>query len=713
VCGFAGFFGGPRGWALEEAVARMSDRLAHRGPDDRGQWVDPEAGIALGHRRLAILDLSPAGHQPMASASGRYVIAFNGEIYNHLVLRRELGAEMAAAVTGSERMAGGKATADPVSCVEAAPGGGGRLSPGSPLTPARLPAGERGFGGSVAGGLDWRGHSDTETLLAAFERWGVEETLRRAVGMFAVALWDRAERRLHLARDRLGEKPLYYGWCRGAFVFGSELKALRASPGFDNAVDRGVLSAYLRFNYVPEPYSIYRHVFKLEPGCVLTLSRQGTVSPPPSTPRAPMRGPGLELRRWWSLQEVAERGQANLLPDERSTLDTLEARLRDAIRFQSIADVPLGAFLSGGVDSSTIVALMQAEAMSPVRTFTIGFEDAAHDEALHARAVARHLGTDHTELYVTARDALDVIPRLPEIYDEPFADSSQIPTHLVCQQARRHVTVALSGDGGDELFGGYNRYVWARRVWGKLAWLPSALRVALARWILARPTRQWDALAARLRIGVTLPGDKAHKLAEGVAGVRDLDDLYVRLVSEWKQPEGVVLGASEVPTLLSQRGDWPALREAEHRMMALDALSYLPGDILCKVDRAAMSVSLETRVPFLDPGVVELAWRMPLAMKIRDGQGKRPLRRILRRYVPPELIERPKQGFAIPLPEWLRGQLRDWAEALLEEHRLRDEGFFDPAPIRRRWREHLEGRRNWQAALWGVLMFQAWVQERA
>ena len=690
MCGFAGLWGNPHGLPFDELIARMADRLTHRGPDDAGRWVDAEAGIALGHRRLSILDLSPAGHQPMVSASGRFVLVFNGEIYNHLEIRSELERlprSLDRPPNGSPAVTG----VAPVS----------RSSAPAPPTP--VPEDERRPA--------WRGHSDTETLLLAFELWGVDGTLRRAVGMFSLALWDRAERRLHLARDRMGEKPLYYGWCRDAFVYASELKAFRTLPGFDNPVDRGALAAYLRFAYVPEPWSIYRGIYKLEPGCRLTLSPEALGRPPPDAPRAPMDAPGLSLRRWWSLRAVAEAGQADPLVDEEEALAALEGRLRDAIRLQSIADVPLGAFLSGGVDSSTIVALMQAEAMSPVRTFTIGFEDAAHDEAVHARAVARHLGTEHTELYVRARDALDVIPRLPEIYDEPFADSSQIPTHLVCQQARRHVTVALSGDGGDELFGGYNRYFWTRRIWSKLAWLPQGPREALARWILARPTEQWDLLAARLRIGATLVGDKAHKLAERLSDVRDLDDLYLRLVSEWKRPAEAALGAREAPTLLSSRDEWPALGEAEQRMMYLDAMTYLPGDILCKVDRAAMAVSLETRVPFLDHRVVELAWGMPLAMKIRDGVGKRPLRRILYRYVPRELIERPKQGFAIPLAAWLRGPLREWAEALLDARRLREEGYLDPGPVRQRWQEHLEGRRNWQHGLWAVLMFESWLQE--
>jgi asparagine synthase (glutamine-hydrolysing) len=644
----------------------MAATLWHRGPDDGGEWVDAVAGIALGHRRLSILDLSPAGHQPMLSANGRFVLVFNGEIYNHLELRRALEVSH------------------------------------PPLTPSR-----EGPSGREAGAR-WRGRSDTETLLAAFERWGLDGTLRRTAGMFAIALWDRAERRLHLARDRLGEKPLYYGWCGGAFVFGSELKALRAYPDFDRPVDRSALAAYLRFLYVPEPWSIYQGVYKLEPGCCLTLAPEAAGRPPSQAPRAPAEAPGLSVRRWWSLREVAEAGQADPLADEGEATEALERQLRASIRLQSIADVPLGAFLSGGVDSSTIVALMQSEAMSPVRTFTIGFEEGAHDEAVHARAVARHLGTDHTELTANAREALDVIPLLPAIYDEPFADSSQIPTFLVCQQARAYVTVALSGDAGDELFGGYNRYFWGRRIWRKLGWLPRPARQAMARLILSQPTGRWDALAGALGLGVSLAGDKAHKLAEGLSGVASLDDLYLSLVSEWREPERIALGAREAPTLLARREDWPTLREAEHRMMFLDAMNYLPGDILCKVDRAAMAVSLETRVPFLDHRVVELAWRMPLGMKIHDGVGKWPLRRILYRYVPRELIERPKQGFGIPLAEWLRGPLRDWAETLLDERRLRDEGFFDPAPIRRRWQEHREGRRNWQFALWGVLMFQAW-----
>jgi asparagine synthase (glutamine-hydrolysing) len=423
-----------------------------------------------------------------------------------------------------------------------------------------------------------------------------------------------------------------------------------------------------------------------------------------------MDAPGLSLRRWWSLRALAEAGQADPLVDEAEALAALESRLREAIRLQSVADVPLGVFLSGGVDSSTIVALMQAEAMSPVRTFSIGFEDAAHNEAADARAVARHLGTDHTELYVTAKDALDLVPMLPRIYDEPFADSSQIPTHLICQQARRHVTVALSGDGGDELFGGYTRHFWGRRIWSKVAWMPRPVRLAVARTILGLHADRWETIGARLGFQVNLLGEKAHKVADGLAKARDLNDLYLSVVSQWKEPTAVAVCEREAEALLTRRDDWPTLREAEHRMMYLDTMTYLPGDILCKVDRAAMAASLETRAPYLDHQVLELAWRMPLSMKLRGDAGKWQLRQILGKYVPRDLIERPKQGFAVPLATWLRGPLRDWAEVLLDERRLQDEGYFHPAPIRRCWREHLGGRRNWHQPLWAVLMVQAWLE---
>ena len=599
----------------------------------------------------------------MQSDSGRYVMAFNGEIYNHLALRDELA-------------------------------------------------------GNV-----WRGHSDTETLLAGFENWGFEATLKKTVGMFAIALWDTQTRTLHLARDRFGEKPLYYGWTNGALVFGSELKALRAYPGFANPVCREALAQYMRYMYVPAPRSIYQGVFKLEPGCLLSICGAPPTVAPVEALQADSTVGAMTMRRWWALADVVVAGAKNPITDETEALQTLEQRLADAVQMQSLADVPLGAFLSGGVDSSMIVALMQQQAKlagsSRVKTFTVGFEEAGFDESPHARAVAQHLGTEHNELFVTSLEALAVIPQLPAMYDEPFADSSQIPTHLVCKAARQQVTVALSGDAGDELFGGYNRYFWGPRIWNRLAWLPYPVRQVLGKAISAVPVGTWDALGAPLNAllpgtqGIVHVGDKAHKLAARLHGVRNMDDLYLSLVTEWQDPAMVVKGASGLDllttstlavSLAAQGADKGPLR-----MMYRDSIGYLPDDILCKVDRAAMATSLETRVPFLDHRVAELAWRLPLHMKIRGNEGKWALRQVLYKYVPRELIERPKAGFGIPVGQWLRGPLRAWAEGLLAESRLQAEGYFYPAPIRAKWSEHLGGQRDHTASLWAVLMFQAWL----
>ena len=518
--------------------------------------------------------------------------------------------------------------------------------------------------------------------------------------MFAIALWDRAERRLTLARDRLGEKPLFYGWVRDVFVFGSELKALRAFPGFDNPVSRDALALYMQRCAVPAPYSIYQDIFKLEPGCVLSLDASSlarkTAQPEP----------------YWRFTDVVRHGLAAPIQGETAAVAALEIALSEAVALQAVADVPLGTFLSGGVDSSTIVALMQAQSSRPVQTFTVGFDEAGFDESPHALAVARHLGTEHHTLSVTAADAQVVIPLLPAMYDEPFADSSQIPTYLICRAARSRVTVALSGDAGDELFGGYNRYLWGPRVWNRQSWMPLAVRKALGACIQQLPVAAWDALGRALSNanGVAGLGSMVHKLAQGLKSVQNLDDLYRSLVTEWPQAADVVLGASCLPTRLDDTGLVAGVPEAEQRMMLWDTLTYLPDDILTKVDRAAMSVSLETRVPFLDHRVVELAWRLPLHMKIRRGQGKWALRQVLYKYVPRELIERPKAGFAIPIGQWLRGPLRDWAEGLLDEVRLQREGYFKPEPIRRVWQEHLSGRRDWTSRLWCVLMFQAWLE---
>ena len=656
MCGITGFVDF-RNNTLEEwqhVLTKMTNTLIHRGPDASGIWLDEYAGVGLGHRRLAIVDLSPTGRQPMVSASERYIIVFNGEVYNFLKLRQEL-----------ER-------------------------PSSPLTINHLP---------------FTGNSDTEVMLAAIEQWGLEGAVKRFVGMFAFALWDRKERVLHLVRDRLGVKPLYYGWLGRVFVFGSELKALKAHSEFCGEIDRGVLALMLRHNCIPAPYSIYKGIYKLPPGHILTLNRADTQSEP-------------VLTAYWSAKAVAENGVANLFAgSEIEAAEHLDTLLRDAVKLRMLADVPLGAFLSGGIDSSTVVALMQAQSERPVKTFSIGFHEQGYNEAEHAKAVAKHLGTDHTELYVTPEQAMAVIPKLPALYDEPFSDSSQIPTFLVSELARQHVTVSLSGDGGDELFGGYNRYFWGQSIWQKVGWMPRGLRGAAAKAMTVLSPQTWEAIFRRLdavlpeKIKQRNPGDKLHKLAE-ILAVKSPEAMYHGLVSHWKNPAGVVIGANEPPTVLTDCNRWADLPDFTLQMMYLDLVSYLPDDILVKVDRASMGVSLEARVPLLDHRVVEFAWRVPLAMKIRDGQGKWLLRQVLYKYVPKELIERPKMGFGIPVDQWLRGPLRDWAESLLDEARLRREGFFNPLPIRQKWDEHLAGKRNWQYYLWDVLMFQAWLEEQ-
>jgi len=645
MCGLTGFWTPDVGFAgatANKVLRRMADAIVHRGPDSDGYWIDPAAGIGLAHRRLSIVDLSPAGAQPMACASGRYVIAFNGEIYNHLRLRDALQREGRTAVP-------------------------------------------------------WRGHSDTETLLAGFDAWGVESTLQRAIGMFAMAIWDRERRVLTLARDRLGEKPLYYGWqgqgVQAAFLFGSDLLALRQHPAFNAEIDRDALALYLRYNCIGGTHSIYAGIHKLLPGHLLTLS-VAALDP--------------QVRAWWSGAEIAERGVGEPFsgsPDD--AVVRLAELLRDAVGQQMVADVPLGAFLSGGIDSSTVVALMQAQSSRPVKTFSIGFHEDGYNEAEHAKAVARHLGTDHTELYVTPDQAMAVIPKLPALYSEPFADFSQIPTFLVSQLARQRVTVSLSGDAGDELFCGYTRYQMTTDWWNRISRLPRALRRSAASLIMAIPPHVWNRLGAAL--SRRRVGDKLHQGADLLSS-RSVTELYRGLVSHWSDPASVVLGATEPDSVLI--GAAPSLRGLGdvERMMALDMLSYLPDDILVKVDRAAMGVSLETRVPFLDHRVVEFAWSLPLDYKLRRGMTKWLLRQILYRYVPPELIERPKMGFGVPIDSWLRGPLRDWTESMLDESRLRAEGFFKPEPIRRKWADHLSGRRNWQYHLWDVLMFQAWLK---
>ena len=615
----------------------MIASLVHRGPDDHGVWIDEKCGIGLGHRRLSILDLSPQGHQPMISASGRYVIAYNGEIYNFREIRDKLTAE------------------------------------------GRTP--------------QWRGHSDTEILLAAIDTWDLESTLQQAVGMFAFALWDKKTRTLTLVRDRIGEKPLYYGIVHNRFVFGSELKAIRAVGNGDLRIDREALVEYMRFGYIPSPRSIYASIEKLSPGHILTVRSVSEVGTP---------------RPYWSLDtEKQEQFRAQLAScGDDELIHHVHDRLKDAIKRQMVADVPLGAFLSGGVDSSTVVALMQTQSMQRVRTYTIGFNEGMFDEGPYAKAVAQHLGTDHTELYVTANDAADVIPDIPMIYDEPFADSSQIPTTLVSRLTRQHVTVSLSGDGGDELFSGYPRYQMTAALWQRVNGMPMGLRRAASFLLRNLSAQGWDRLLAFLPTAQRqhINGRRVHHLAQLIV-TRSIGQMYVRLMSQWQPEEGLVLGANgrNLPAV-----NWPKAGDSAEAMRRWDLQQYLPDDLLVKVDRASMSASLESRAPLLDHHVVELAFSLPQRVLVRDGVGKWVLRCVLDRYVPRELIERPKAGFSIPLGDWLRGPLREWAESLLDTTKLVEEGLLDADKITLMWRQHLSGSYDRSAYLWNILMFQAW-----
>lgn len=645
MCGIAGFLDTRQSTGHDDLVVtvrRMATSLRHRGPEDEGIWVDPSCGIAFGHRRLSIIDLSPAGHQPMHSSCGRYVITFNGEIYNFKALRQELEAL----------------------------------------------------------GQGFRGHSDTEIMLAAITHWGVEASLKKFNGMFAFALWDRQDKVLYLSRDRAGEKPLYYGWAGNTLLFCSELKALHQHPDFRGEIDRGALAIYLRHNYIPAPHSIYKGIYKLPPGTLLTIRGFGSDASP---------------KPFWSAKQAAEDGLSNpFLGTESEAVDQLDSLLNDAVSMRMVADVPLGAFLSGGIDSSLVVAIMQANSNQPVKTFTIGFENSEFNEADSAKAVAKHLGTDHTELYVTPEEAMGVIPRLPSLYDEPFADSSQIPTFLVSQLARRKVTVSLSGDGGDELFGGYSTYFWGRSVHQKISWMPRALRTAAAKSLSPFTKIDWSALLDSPVVPGSLKRRDLTRVLQkltSILAVNEREALYRVLLSYWMDPAAIVHGAKEKLTALTDKSGWAKLNDFVHVMMYLDTVMYLPDDILVKVDRAAMGVSLESRVPLLDHRVIEFAWQLPLTMKVQGNTGKGPLRQLLHKYVPKKLVERPKQGFGVPIHEWLRGPMRPWAEELLNESRLREEGFFCEQPIRQKWVEHVSGRHNWQAQMWGVLMFQAWLEQ--
>ena len=643
MCGITGFVNHAGTYSQNElvnTVTLMADRLSHRGPDDSGNWVDESSGIAFGFRRLAIIDLSGTGHQPMLSHSGRYVIIFNGEIYNFKDLRIEL----------------------------------------------------------EKSGSTFNGSSDTEVILEIIERKGIKKAVQSLNGMFAIALWDRQEKTLSLIRDRIGIKPLYYGWNNGIFLFGSELKAIKAHPAFSPSIDRNTISLYLRHNYIPAPFSIYEGIYKLLPGSILTIRTTDNNRE--------------SIDHYWSAKDMVETGIANQYAGTmEEAANELEYLLKQSIEQRMISDVSLGAFLSGGVDSSTIVSIMQSLSSRPIKTFTIGFWEREYDEARYARQIAAHLHTDHTELYVTPKDAIDVIPRLPNLYDEPFADSSQIPTFLISQLARKDVTVSLSGDGGDELFGGYNRYLWAKNVFKINQLSPKFFKKFISGQSrrYQNGNRQDSGLNSIANfLHVPLFQDKLGKILD-ILQANTLDEVYFWLVSQWKDPESILLRSKEPKTLLTEKANWPAL-DGVPLMMYLDLMTYLPDDILVKVDRASMGVSLESRVPFLDDHrIIEFAWKIPLDLKIKRGKSKMVLREVLFRYVPSSLIERPKRGFAMPIDKWLRTDLRDWAENLLNDSRLDRDGFFVKEEIKQKWQEHTTGQRNWQYLIWPILMFQAWL----
>ncbi len=644
MCGISGFVDPDKSTSkdkLLDVISRMTDTISHRGPDDSGVWVDKSKGIALGHRRLSIMDVSQSGHQPMETRCGRYIIIFNGEIYNYRAIRNKIDNESES--------------------------------------------------------ISWQGNSDTEVMLAAISRWGLSRALKEFVGMFAFALFDKAGEILYLVRDRIGEKPLYYGWSSGIFLFGSELKPFRAHPAWRGDIDRDVLGLYFRNNYIPAPYSIYKNIFKLPPGTILALNIN--------------RLAAYELPKpdqYWSLLDIAQKGINNPFEgDDQEAISELDKYLKEAISGQMISDVPLGAFLSGGVDSASIVALMQSLSSKPIRTFTIGFHDKAYDEASYARPVAEYIGTDHTEACITPGDCISVIPKLPALYDEPFADSSQIPTFLVCYMARQSVAVSLSGDGGDEVFLGYNRHIHLDRLQRVFKRIPLPLKKLISTSLDTLPASLTEFFLRKKKYGIL--ADQVQKTA-GIIAKRDPSEMYQNLTQFWNYPGEIVLDSKERQSLLTDKMLWPDFANLLHKIMYIEQMTSLPDCMLVKVDRAAMGLGLEMRVPFLDHRLVEFSWRLPLIMKYRNGLSKWILRQILYKHVPRYLIERPKSGFSIPIDVWLKGPLRDWVEDLLDETRLKNQGYLNVNMVRAKWFEHLEGKKKWQQHLWSVLMFEEWLE---
>lgn len=647
MCGLTGFVSTSNlaSSDLDATCKAMAEAIFSRGPDDQGTWIDPDIGIAMSFRRLAIIDLSSAGHQPMHSSSGRYILCFNGEIYNHLELRK-----------------------------------------------------------NICSSNTWKGHSDSETLLAVIEKIGIEAALKKCVGMFAIAIWDRAKRKLTLARDRLGEKPLYYGWTNNNFVWGSELKAIKKFPKFDNKISKEALENFLQFSYVPAPKSIYEDIFKLEPASYVEFDCKNILSKK------------FTIKKYWELNKIASDYSSTVTNDDNTALSNVKDALKESIKLQMVSDVPLGSFLSGGIDSSLITALMQEQSMQKVKTFTIGFEESLYDESPYARDVAEHLGTDHSEYIVTPHEAMDVINDLPFIYDEPFADSSQIPTHLVCKHAKKRVTVALSGDGGDEVFGGYNRYFWSEKIWSKISWIPFPIRQLLGRGGQALPINLLDFLGNTYNYinpgseGISQFGDKFKKLSNRLQAVQSEPDLYISLVSQFNNPSALISNyeASGYGGMYQNIN----IKNSSEQMMFWDTMTYLPDDILCKVDRAAMAISLETRAPFLDHRVIEAAWKLPLSLKMNQGIGKIALRKILESYIPNEIIDRPKSGFGIPIGEWIRGPLYDWAYQLLHSDSINNEGYLNYPAIKNLWDEHQSKKFDHTHKIWNILMFQLWLKSQ-